>query len=147
MGNMKWTALGLLGAAGLSVMHINAAIGQEALKIGVPTALTGTYAGLGNEAVRAVELAAEEANAKGGVAGRNVEIKVLDTEAKPEVARKQAEKLASEGYRIFDRDDRLRRGLGNGSFARALGRALRLDNQQERQTDRQFLRAAGFPRE
>ncbi len=101
MSNMKWTALGLLGAAGLSVILINAAIGQEALKIGVPTALTGTYAGLGNEAVRAVELAAEEANAKGGVAGRKVEIKVLDTEAKPEVARKQAEKLASEGYRIL----------------------------------------------
>jgi branched-chain amino acid transport system substrate-binding protein len=30
-----------------------------------------------------------------------VEIKVLDTEAKPEVARQQAEKLAAEGYRIL----------------------------------------------
>nr|HMS59141.1 formyltransferase family protein [Tepidiformaceae bacterium] len=38
---------------------------------------------------------------KGGVAGHKVEIKILDTEAKPEVARKQAEKLALEGYKIL----------------------------------------------
>ena len=67
----------------------------------MPTALTGTYAGLGNEAVRAVEFAVAEVNAKGGVAGRKVEIKTLDTEAKPDVARKQAEKLALEGYKIL----------------------------------------------
>lgn len=74
---------------------------QEPIKIGVPTALTGTYAGLGAEAVRAVEFAAAEANAKGGVAGRKVEVKVLDTEAKPDVARRQAEKLALEGYKLL----------------------------------------------
>ena len=64
--------------------QLNSALAQEALKIGVPTALTGTYAGLGNEARRAITFATEEANAKGGVDGRKVELKVLDTEAKPE---------------------------------------------------------------
>ena len=92
---------GLLVTAAMGVAPSGAALAQETLKIGVPTALTGTYAGLGAEAVRAVEFAAAEANAKGGVAGHKVEIKTLDTEAKPEVARKQAEKLALEGYKIL----------------------------------------------
>lgn len=100
MPRMRWKLLGLCAA---SVLALSAgAVGaQETLKIGVPTALTGTYAGLGAEAVRAVEFAAAEANAKGGVGGRKVEIKILDTEAKPEVARRQAEKLALEGYKIL----------------------------------------------
>lgn len=73
----------------------------EPLKIGVPTALTGTYAQLGDEAKRAVEFAANEANAAGGVDGRKVEVRFLDTEAKPELARQQAEKLALDGYNIL----------------------------------------------
>lgn len=93
-----WLACAVVGAGAVAS---GPAVSQEALKIGVPTALTGTYAGLGNEAVRAVEFAAEQVNAKGGVAGRKVEIKTLDSEAKPEVARKQAEKLALEGYKIL----------------------------------------------
>lgn len=75
--------------------------GKEPLRIGVPTALSGAYAVLGAEARRGVEFAAAEANAKGGVDGRKVEVKVLDTEAKPDVARKQAERLALDGYRIL----------------------------------------------
>jgi branched-chain amino acid transport system substrate-binding protein len=101
MRKINWIVVGLLGTAALLGPQVNSALGQEALKIGVPTALTGTYAGLGNEARRAIEFASEEANAKGAVDGRKVEIKVLDTEAKPEVARQQAEKLAAEGYKIL----------------------------------------------
>lgn len=101
MRKFKWIAAGLLGGAALFGPQLDSARGEEALKIGVPTALSGTYAGLGNEAKRAVEFAAAEANVNGGVDGRKVEIKVLDTEAKPEVARQQAEKLASEGFKIL----------------------------------------------
>lgn len=74
---------------------------KEPLKIGVPTALTGTYSQLGDEAKRAVEFAVNEANAAGGVDGRKVEVRFLDTEAKPELARQQAEKLALEGFNIM----------------------------------------------
>jgi branched-chain amino acid transport system substrate-binding protein len=94
-------ALPIIGAVLASLAAAGNAAAQEPLKIGVPTALTGTYAGLGNEARRAVEFAAAEANAKGGVAGHKVEVQVLDTEAKPDVARKQAEKLALDGYNIL----------------------------------------------
>jgi len=101
MQKINWIAVVLVGTASLLGPQLRSALAQEALRIGVPTALTGTYAGLGKEALRAVEFAVEEANANGGVDGRKVEIKVLDSEAKPEVARQQAEKLASEGYRIL----------------------------------------------
>lgn len=74
---------------------------KEPVKIGVPTALTGTYSQLGEEAKQAVEFAVNEANAAGGVDGRKVEVRFLDTEAKPELARQQAEKLAREGYNIL----------------------------------------------
>jgi branched-chain amino acid transport system substrate-binding protein len=73
----------------------------DPLRIGVPTDLSGTYATLGAEVMNAVRFAVEEANAKGGVAGHKVEIKSYDTEAKPDLARRQAEKLVSEGYPIL----------------------------------------------
>ena len=71
------------------------------LRIGVPTDLSGTYATLGDEVMRAVRFAVDEANASGGVAGHTVEYKSYDTEAKPELARRQAEKLVSEVYPIL----------------------------------------------
>ncbi len=94
----------LLGLSAIAVAAATAANGwaaKEPLKIGVPTALTGTYAQLGDEAKRAVEFAVNEANAAGGIDGRKVEVRFLDTEAKPELARQQAEKLALEGYSIM----------------------------------------------
>lgn len=100
MNKIASLALGALGAASLAALSAGASA-QDALKVGVPTALTGTYASLGAEALRAVEFAAGEANAKGGVGGRKVEVRSLDTEAKPDVARKQAEKLALEGFKVL----------------------------------------------
>ena len=89
--------------AGIAAMLAAQAPGlaQETIKIGVPTAMSGTYADLGNQAKRAVDFAVQEVNAKGGIGGRKLEYKLLDTEAKPEVARKQAEKLALEGYNLL----------------------------------------------
>lgn len=74
---------------------------KDPIKIGVPTALTGTYAQLGDEAKRAIEFAVAEANAAGGIDGRKVEVRYLDTEAKPELARQQGEKLALGGHNLL----------------------------------------------
>ena len=57
---------GMMISAALAV----AAHAADPLKIGVPTDLSGTYATLGEEVMRAVRFAVEEANAAGGVAGR-----------------------------------------------------------------------------
>ena len=77
------------------------ALAKDPIKIGVPTALTGTYAQLGDEAKRAIEFAVDEANAGGGIDGRKVEVRFLDTEAKPELARQQGEKLALAGFNLL----------------------------------------------
>lgn len=87
-------ATAVLAAAGM-------AHAKDPVRIGVPTAQSGTYADLGNQAIRAVEFAAKQANDAGGIDGRMVEFRVYDSEAKPEVARRQAEKLALEGYNIL----------------------------------------------
>lgn len=95
------TVFAATAVAAASALAAAGAFAQEALKIGVPTAMSGPYAPLGNEVKRAIEFAANEVNAKGGVGGRKVEFKLLDTEAKPDLARKQSERLALEGYKIL----------------------------------------------
>jgi branched-chain amino acid transport system substrate-binding protein len=93
----------LIGASSVVLARAGTANAQtkEPLKIGVPTALTGTYAQLGDEAKRAIEFAVAEANAAGGVDGHKVEVRFLDTEAKPELARQQGEKLALAGFNVL----------------------------------------------
>ncbi len=93
------TGVAALAAAAL-FMGAGLAEAADPLKIGVPTDLSSTYADLGNQVVRAVTFAVEEANAAGGVDGREVEFRSLDTEANPDNARRQAEKLVREGYPI-----------------------------------------------
>lgn len=101
---MRTTRRSLLIGASTAAFATTAgrvAFAKDPIKIGVPTALTGTYAQLGDEAKRAIEFAVAEANAAGGIDGRKVEVRYLDTEAKPELARQQGEKLALAGYNLL----------------------------------------------
>jgi branched-chain amino acid transport system substrate-binding protein len=76
--------------------------GKEPLRIGVATALSGPYAVLAGEVKRSIEFAIAEAHARGGIdGGRKIEVRYLDSEVKPDVARKQAEKLALEGHNVL----------------------------------------------
>jgi branched-chain amino acid transport system substrate-binding protein len=98
----------------LSLSCATGALAQaEPLKIGVPTSQTGPYAALGEQVIRAIEFAAAEVNAAGGVDGRKVEVKIGNTEGNPEVGRRAAEKLATEGHKILI-----------GSISSAVGLAL-----------------------
>lgn len=99
--NLWKFGLSALLPASLGLAMTAPALANDPVRIGVPTILSGAYAGVGNEALRAIEFAVQEANAQGGVDGRRIEISVLDTEGNPEVARRQAEKLALEGYNIL----------------------------------------------
>lgn len=89
----------LLAAAGLAGPRI--ALAADPIRIGVPTSLTGPYVELGEEAKRGALFAANEANAKGGVAGRKVEVELADDEGTPEAGRRAAEKLVRNGYRLL----------------------------------------------
>lgn len=91
----------IAGAAFIVGICIGAAHAQETIKIGVPTSLTGPWADLGNQVKRAVNFAVDEVNKSGGVIGRKVQAEFLDSEGKPDVARRQAEKLALQGNKIL----------------------------------------------
>ncbi|MBI2319549.1 MAG: ABC transporter substrate-binding protein [Betaproteobacteria bacterium] len=91
----------LASAALASFVFASTAKAQQPIRIGVPTSLSGPFSAAGIDAKRVAEFAAAEANAKGGVLGRKLQVKALDTEGKPELARQQAEKLTLEGYKIL----------------------------------------------
>ena len=90
-----------LAAALAAGFGLGSAQAQEAIKIGVPTSLTGPWADLGNQVRRAVSFAVDEVNRSGGVNGRKIQVDYLDSEGKPDVARRQSEKLALQGNKIL----------------------------------------------
>lgn len=98
--NRRQLIIGSAAATLLGGVRVHAA-GKDPLRLGIPTALSGPYADLGDQVRRAVNFAMDEANASGGVDGRQVEVRFLDTEAKADVARRQGEKLALAGYNIL----------------------------------------------
>lgn len=68
----------------------------DTIKIGVQGAHSGDLASYGVPSLNAVKLAVEEANAKGGVNGKMVEIISQDDQCKPEYATSAATKLISD---------------------------------------------------
>ena len=80
----------LVAAAALSA---NPA-GAQDIVIGVAAPMTGNLAQIGTRLVEGAQLAADEANAHGGVGGRQVAIRVEDDQADPKVALAVARKLA-----------------------------------------------------
>src|SRR4051812_38220478 len=73
----------------------------DPVRMGVITSVTGPYSDQGGLVTRIVQFAVDQANKAGGVDGRKVEFRVLDTEGKPDIARRQAEKLALAGYNLL----------------------------------------------
>lgn len=60
--------------------------GDGPIKIGLIVSLTGNYAPLGSEDKKAVELAVEQVNGKGGVLGRKIELLFRDDKTLPDQA-------------------------------------------------------------
>jgi branched-chain amino acid transport system substrate-binding protein len=65
----------------------------DAIRIGVVTPISGTYAGIGQQVTWGLDMAAAEINANGGIMGRQIELVYEDSEANPAVAVQKAEKL------------------------------------------------------
>lgn len=74
---------------------------KDPVKVGLVSSKSGVFAQMGEEVIRAVLFAIEEANAKGGVDGRKVEVQVADDESTPDAGRRVAEKLARDGYGLL----------------------------------------------
>ena len=66
---------------------------EEPFRFGALMPTTGPEAGYGLDFVKTYEMAVKDINDKGGVAGRPLEMIVLDTQAKPELAISGANKL------------------------------------------------------
>lgn len=65
----------------------------DAIRIGVVTPISGTYAGIGQQVTWGLNMAAAEINANGGIMGRQIELVYEDSKANPAVAVQKAEKL------------------------------------------------------
>ncbi|HEV8014271.1 MAG TPA: ABC transporter substrate-binding protein [Stellaceae bacterium] len=82
------------GALQLAAPYIVKAQGELPIKIGVDNPLTGIYTALGKNENIGMALAAEQANAKGGILGRQIQLIVEDsTSDKTDVAVQKARKL------------------------------------------------------
>jgi branched-chain amino acid transport system substrate-binding protein len=90
-----FAALSLLALVGGAASPASAA-GAGPILLGVAGPQSGDLASYGIPAARAAALVVREANAKGGVLGREVRLVVQDDVCKPEIATNTATKLVSE---------------------------------------------------
>src|SRR2546427_12793614 len=94
----------------------------DAIKVGVVTQLSGSYAPIGKQVRWGAELAVKEINAAGGVAGRPFELLFEDEEANPPVAVRKSEKLLQQ-----DKVDLLTGTVNSGSTL-AVGQVAERNN-------------------
>jgi branched-chain amino acid transport system substrate-binding protein len=87
------TTLALLAAALCALAQV--AHAQSTFKFGLAMPLTGSQSAFGKDQVTAAQWAVEEINAKGGVAGRKLEMIVLDTQADPQLGINAVNRLVS----------------------------------------------------
>ena len=102
MKHLPRRAVALAAMALTTALPLTAgAQGKEPVKVGLVSSKSGVFAQQGEEVIRAVQFAIDEANAKGGVDGRKVEVQIADDESTPDAGRRVAEKLARDGYNLL----------------------------------------------
>ncbi|PRD67473.1 branched-chain amino acid ABC transporter substrate-binding protein [Malikia spinosa] len=97
--SLQHSLAGILLVAALPL--VAQAQGKEPVKVGLVSSKSGVFAEQGEEVIRAVKFAVEEANARGGVDGRKVELAEGDDEGTPDAGRRVAEKLARDGHNLL----------------------------------------------
>lgn len=74
---------------------------REPIQIGIVTSQSGAFTAQGEDSLRGMQFAVDEANAAGGVGGRAVVARVGDDESTPEGGRRVAEKFARGGHNLL----------------------------------------------
>ncbi|HTH75133.1 MAG TPA: branched-chain amino acid ABC transporter substrate-binding protein [Trinickia sp.] len=87
--------IALLFAAAACLAHA-----QDAIKIGVPAPLSGSYKNAGADIVDGAKLAAAHVNAAGGVLGKKLEIVPQDDACNPDEAANTAKQLVAAGIAV-----------------------------------------------
>lgn len=88
-------ALGLV--SGISSAHA----GDEVVRIGCVLPLTGDVAAIGQNVKRGYDLAVEQINAKGGIAGKQIEMVWGDSQGDPKMGMSEAERLITREKVVF----------------------------------------------
>lgn len=101
MTTLRFTRRTLLTAVLATLPLAVCAQAKDPVRVGLVSSKSGVFAQQGEEVIRAVQFAIDEANAKGGVDGRKVEVQIGDDEGTPDAGRKVAEKLARDGYNLL----------------------------------------------
>lgn len=96
---MKKALLTLIVAASLPALGWTQT--KDPIQIGIVTSQSGGFTAQGEDSLRGMQFAIEEANANGGVNGRQVKFQVGDDESTPEGGRRVAEKFARSGYNLL----------------------------------------------
>lgn len=102
MKKIWFTRIRIIAALALFCIPTAPSAGQaaESVRLGIAGAHSGDLASYGIPSLRAAELVVKDINAKGGILGRKVELRVEDDACKPEVATNTATKLVSEGIKV-----------------------------------------------
>jgi len=74
---------------------------KEPIKIGLVTSKSGGFSTMGVDVLSGIKFAVDEANAKGGVDGRQIIVAEGDDESNPDAGRRVAEKLARDGHNLI----------------------------------------------
>src|SRR5215467_3759697 len=90
---IRWTVGIVIGC----VLSLSGA-GQNTVKIGVITSLTGSQAAFGEAHKNGYSIALDEINAKGGVLGKKVELDFYDDQSKPDQAVQGVSKLLDQDH-------------------------------------------------
>ena len=92
----------LLGSTLAAPVVLRHALGEEPIKIGMPCALTGPAGEVGAQMRRGAEYWAKTVNARGGLLGRQIELKIQDTGGDPAACvRKAQEVVERDGCRLL----------------------------------------------
>jgi branched-chain amino acid transport system substrate-binding protein len=92
-------AAGLLALAALPGAAL--AQGTDPVRVALVTSKSGPFATMGVDVANGIKYAVDEANAKGGVDGRQVILAEGDDESTPDAGRRVAEKLARDGHNLI----------------------------------------------
>lgn len=86
----------------IGIIAIMGGSGSDTVKIGVLQPLTGDAASYGESELRAIQVAVDEINVKGGVLGKNIELIVEDGKCDPQAGGTAAQKLVNvDGVKII----------------------------------------------
>ena len=119
MSTLKsWLSSGLVA---LVIAFAVSAQAQQPLKIGFGMSLTGPLAGNGKAALIAMQLWAEDVNAKGGILGRKVELVFYDDQTNPSTVPSIYNKLLD-----VDKVDLVVSGYGTNVIAPAMPIMMRM---------------------